>query len=135
MSRDEHQFQFKATEIAAAAKAEADYHEGRIEYWENEFETSFKRVEETIGAKITKQHVTGGERFDVQVDYGDPIAYRRMCEAQVKIEKHREAAERFRTDEKVYGTQGPTGMRSDRMYELSTVDVHYYRLGGGSREE
>jgi hypothetical protein len=127
--RSEHEFQFKASEIAEAARAEAEYHEDRLEYWGAEFDASFERVEATIGATIKKQHVTGGERFDVAVDYGDPAAYRRMIEAQAKIDRHRDAAEQFRTDEKVYGTQG------ERVYELSVADVHYYRLGAGRTGE
>ena len=127
--RTEHSFQFKASEIAAAAGEEAKYHEDRVRYWRDEFEKSYKVVESTIGAKIMKRSVTQGELFDVQVDYGDPVAYRRMSESQAKIQKHLDQAERLRTDEKVYSTQG------DRSYELDTSDVHYYRLGGGPRED
>jgi hypothetical protein len=129
MSRSEHAFQFKASEIAAAAGAEANYHETRTVYWQLEMDSAYKRVEATIGARIQQQPITGGWRADVVVDYGDPAASRRLNEAGNKVQRHREAAERFRTDERLYGTQ------ADRVYELSTEDVHYFRLGGGPRED
>ncbi len=129
MSRADHLFTFHADEIADAARGEAKYHEDRLAYWKGEYEVAATRVEETIGAKIDRQQVTGGERVVVVVDYGDPAAYKRLQEAWEKSADHREAAERFRTDERLYGTQ------SNRVYELTTEDVHYYRLGGGPRED
>jgi hypothetical protein len=127
--RTEHSFQFSADAISLAAAAEAHYHEQRTLYWQEEMDKAYKRVEATIGAKIQQQQVTGGWRAEVVVDYGDPAAYRRLNEAGGKVQKHREAAGRFRTDERLYATQG------DRTYELSVDDVHYYRLGGGPRED
>lgn len=129
MSRSDHEFQFAAPAIARAAQAEAEYHEGRASYWEGEFDSSFKRVKETAGVEVKEMNVTGGKRFDVTVDYGDMAAYRRMNEASAKVQTHRDAAEKFRSDEKVYGSQ------NGRVYELSADDVHYFRLGGGEREE
>lgn len=129
MSRSDHEFQFAAQDVAKAAKAEAEYHEGRIAYWDAEFEQSFKRVKETASLEVKEMNVTGGKRFDVAVDYGDMTAYRRMNEAANKVQTHRDAAEKYRSDEKVYGSQ------DGRMYELSADDVHYFRLGGGEREE
>lgn len=128
-NRDKHLFQFTAQQIAEAAKCEQEYHAGRMNYWKNEYDTSVKDVESTIGAKLVRKPVTGGYRVDVEVNYGDPLAYARMQESFQKISFHRDFAERFATDAKVYGTQ------HDRSYELSTEDVHYYRLGGGQREE
>ena len=127
--RHEHKFQFSAEEIAKAAAEEAQYHEDRTAYWQGVFDKAYAEVEKSIGAKITKQSVTQGEVYNVVVDYGDPDAYRRMNLAQSKLETHKEQAERLRTDAKVYGTQG------DRTYDLDTSDVHYYRLGGGPRED
>jgi hypothetical protein len=128
MGRAEHEFQFAAEEIATAAAAEASYHEGRETYWAEEFDKSFKRVKETAGVEVKEVNVTGGKRFDVAVDYGDMTAYRRMNEASQKMQTHREAAEKYRSDAKVYGSQ------NGRMYELTADDVHYFRLGDGERE-
>lgn len=129
MARKEHSFQFHASQIAEAAKREAEYHEDRATYWAGEMETAYDVVERTMGVKIVKQQHTGGWSPSVTVDYGDPAAYSRMQGAGAKVQSHQKAAEQFRTDEKLYGTQG------DRVYDLDVTDVHYYRLGGGSREE
>lgn len=129
MSKDQHEFQFPADRIALAAWDEADYHEGRVAYWKAEYETSFARVKETARIVVKEVNITGGKRADVTVDYGDAAAFRRLNESITKIESHRKAADRFRTEATVYGTQG------ERAYELSTEDVHYFRLGGGEREE
>lgn len=129
MSRADHTFQFKASQICAAANTEASYHEERLKYWESEYEKSVVRVKETAGIKFEEQEMTGGKRLSVALDFGDDNAYRRLHTSYNKIDWHRAMAEKLRTDAVVYGTQG------DRVYELSTDDVHYYRLGGGSREE
>jgi hypothetical protein len=129
MSRTEHEFQFQSHSIAKAAKEEAEYHEERLRYWQDAYENAAEVVEATIGAKLVRQPITGGFQVSVVVDYGDKDAYDRMQQAFQKISDHRAAAERFRSDEKVYGTQ------NDRVYELSLDDVHYYRLGGGPRED
>lgn len=127
--RTEHLFQFTAYKIASAAAIEAEYHEQRVMYWQTEMDEAYKRVEATMSARIQQQPITGGWRADVVVDYGDPAAYRRLNEAGNKIHSHREAAERFRTEQQIYETQ------RERMYDLDTDDVHHYRLGGGPREE
>jgi hypothetical protein len=41
---------------------------------------------------------------------------------------HRAAADRYRTDEQAYTTQG------SRIYGLATEEVRFYRLGGDGRE-
>jgi hypothetical protein len=129
VKRDDHTFQFSAAVIAGAAQAEAKYHEERLAYWEAEYEASIQTVEATIGAKVVRRDVTGGQQVDVVVDYGDAEAWAQTQRAFGKIRAHRDAAERFRTDERVYRTQG------DRTYELDTDDVHHFRLGGQPRED
>lgn len=127
--RSEHTFQFDAAKIAEAARSEAEYHEDRLGYWRAEYDTAIAQVEETIGAKIVRRQITGGEAVDVAVDYGDPDAWQHAQRAFGKIGTHRMAAERYRTDQRVYETQG------DRVYELDTDDVHHFRLGGEPRED
>lgn len=127
--RDEHTFQFTAERIAAAAAEEGAYHRTRLACWQDELRTATDRVQETASIKIEEQPITGGFRPVVSVDYGDPAAHARMQDAYGKVQSHREAAERFETDATVYGTQ------QGRVYELATDDVHYYRLGGGNRED
>jgi hypothetical protein len=129
MGRAEHTFQFPAEQIEEAASNEAAYHEKRLAYWTEEYETAIKTVEETIGATVKRQPITGGESVEVVIDYGDPSAYRRMQQSFRKMAQHREDAERFRTDQRLYGTQ------NSRAYELSTDDVHHFRLGGEARED
>lgn len=127
--RSEHTFQFKAFEIAEAAAIEAAYHEERLEHWQHRSAEALVIVRETVGAKITERHVTGGTEVDVVVDYGDPEAWREYQTAFGKIRSHREAAERYRTDQRVYETQNV------RVYELDTDDVHHFRLSGEPRED
>lgn len=129
MKRSEHLFLFSAADISAAAKAEAEYHEERKAFWEEEYDKAVAIVEKTCGARVDKRPVTGGYEVDVVIDYGDPAAYQQMRRAYSKIGQHREAAEEFRTDERVYGSQ------DQRMYELDSVDVHHFRLGGEPRED
>jgi hypothetical protein len=127
--RSDHEFEFPAVKIAEAAKAEAGYHEQRRDYWQGEYDAAVEIVEKTCGAKVEKQAITGGYTVSVVVDYGDPAAYQRMTQAFRKWQSHLEEAERFRTDARLYGTQ------NGRVYELSTEDVHYFRLGSGPRED
>jgi hypothetical protein len=125
--RSEHTFEFAATTITEAAGNEADYHEARALYWQDELETAIARVRETAGVKIEEQAMTGGYRPVVSVDYGDSAAYLRMQDAFAKAQTHREDAERYRTDQRVYGSQ------NGRVYELDSDDVHHFRLGGEER--
>jgi hypothetical protein len=127
--RDEHTFQFKAIEIAEAAEKQAVYHEKRLKYWEKEYDSAVRIVNNTIGAKLVKHRMTGGYRVEVAVNYGDPTAYSRLQEAFRKIETHREFAERYRSDRQVYSTQG------ERFYELALDDVQYYHLDRREQEE
>lgn len=127
MSRDKHEFQFIASVIAAAATVEGQYHRDRMEFWSGEYDKAGATVKATAKVDFKTYPVTGGERVDVVVNYGDPAAYTRMQEAFGKIAAHRKEAEQFETEATVYGTQG------DRSYELSSLDVHYFRLGGDAR--
>lgn len=127
MSRDKHEFQFTADWIAKAAFGEAEYHRDRESYWKAEYASAVSRVKETAGVEVRTFPVTGGERADVVVNYGDPAAYKRMGEAFDKQQQHRVAAERYETEGRIYGTQG------QRTYELSPDDVHYFRLGNEAR--
>ena len=129
MSRDKHEFQFTATAIAGAAAREAEYHRAREEYWRNEYRKATETVKATASVEVKTYPVTGGERADVVVNYGDPSAYKRMTEGFQKAGAHRQDAERYETEARIYGTQG------DRVYELSGTDVHYFRLGGEERPE
>jgi hypothetical protein len=51
-----------------------------------------------------------------------------MQEAFVKIQSHVKAAEQYESDARVYGTQ------DEFPYHLSSEDVHYFRMGGETRE-
>lgn len=129
-NRLEHHFGFAAGEIAAAADLEAEYHEERRAYWQGQYGLAKVKVQESAGVRFVEQEVTGGTRMDLVIDYGDPNAWKLMQEAWTKMIAHREAAERFRSDAALYGSQDP-----GRTYELSSDDVHYFRLGGGRRAD
>lgn len=130
--RSEHLFQFTASQIRDAARAEAEYHEEREEFWGDVHERAAATVLETSSVELRRSPQTGGDRIDVVVDYGDPAAYKALQESFAKRERHREAADRFRTDAKIYGSQ--TGLVS-RFFELDADDVHHFRLGGEPRED
>ena len=127
--RDEHTFRFSAAQISEATRAEAEYHEARLEHWKERRDASLERVEATIGAKVVRHLQSGGEVVDVVVDYGDPEAWREFQLAERKISTHGRAAEEFRVDERVCGSQG------DRTYKLDVGDVQHFRLGGEPRED
>lgn len=128
-ARTEHRFQYSAELIARAALAEAEYHQDRLGFWQHEYTAAAERVRATAGIALRAFQVTGGERIDVVVDYGDPAAYKRMQEAWAKMVEHRHAEERYHSDAAVYQTQ------ADRAYELDLEDVRYFRLGGEARPE
>lgn len=127
--RSKHLFRFEANKIAEAAAKEAEYHRKRQAYWSVEYNRSVEKLRQTASIKFTTQQVTGGDRVDLSVDYGDVTAYSRMQEAWNKIREHREAANKFDMDAKTYGSQGY------REYELDAQDTLYYRMGGGERED
>lgn len=127
--RQKHTFQFSATEIAQTAAREAEYHEARLAHWRGRFESSLLRVRESIGARVVEHEVTGGKTIGIEIDYGDPEAWQTVKLAEAKIEIHRAAAQRYRSDHRVYATQ------FDRAYELDTEDVHHFRLGDLERED
>src|SRR5438445_1608752 len=113
-NRDSHMFEFEADKIAKAADAEAVYHNNRLVVWKERAEAAIKIVEQTIGAKVIERPVTGGIQHDVVVDYGDPEAWKEYQLATNKIHTHQEAADRYTTDARLYGTQGT------RIYKLDT---------------
>lgn len=127
--RTKHRFQFPADQIAKAAEAEATYHAGRVAYWQDELEKSWKIVADTAFVKVTKHQHTGGWSPSVVVDYGDPDAYQRMGQAGAKIQSHEQARDRYKSDADVYATQ------ESRVYDLDLEDVSHFRLNGAKREE
>lgn len=127
--RSKHLFNFNADKIAAAAKAEGNYHEERLAYWKLELAKAIEQVKETAKLIVKEHEVTGGSRLELIIDYGDRTAYSRMQESHNKIERHRESAERFKSDSSVYGSQ------NKRNYDLDADDVHHFRLNGTLREE
>lgn len=147
--RSEHTFQFSARQIADAAQAEAEYHEGRIEHWQAREAAALEIVKGSIGAKVVEQEMTNGKQVSVVVDYGDPEAWKEYQLAHGKVGTHRSAAERFRTDERLYRTQHPEGTlivgqdaesatyasAGGTVYDLDVDDVHHFRLGGQPRED
>jgi hypothetical protein len=99
--RNTHKFQFPADAIAAAAKSEAEYHEARIVHWQERADKAIEIVKNTIGAKVVEHEVSSGSRYSIEVDHGDPTAWREFDLAQGKVRSHTQSAERFRTDESV----------------------------------
>lgn len=127
MERGKHLFHFSARDVSRSAGIEADYHESRVAHWTERRDRALEVVKATISAKVVEHEVTNGTRASVEVDYGDRGAWDEYTLAFGKVDAHRQAAERYRTDEQVYGSQG------ERSYELDAEDVHHFRLGQGGR--
>lgn len=123
MKRIDHTFEFKAGDIAAAARERVNHHRERLLYWEAELDRSIATVKETASIVVREFDVTGGKRVDLAIDFGDGAARRRMEEAQRKIEQHRADAERFEAEALLYGSQDRA-----RRYELDADDVRALRL-------
>lgn len=120
--RSKHTFQFDAHQIANAAQKRAEYHEGRLEHWTQRRDKALERVKETVSAKVIEQDQTNGKLVNVVVEYGDPEAWGDYQLAWSKANSHKQNAERYRSDERVY--------RSQRMrnYELDADDVYHFHL-------
>lgn len=127
--RMKHLFQFSANQIAEKAGQEAEYHAQRLAYWQGELESATQGVEKTASVSVKRLQVTGGWRPEVVVDYGDPVAYRRMTESGSKIQQHTASRDRFKSDEDLYATQG------QRIYDLDAEDVAHFRFNGRQRDE
>lgn len=126
--RDKHTFFFGSKAVSEAATKQAEYHREREAYWRQEFATSLETVKKTAKLNVIEIPVTGGINVEFGVDFGDQEAHSRMQTAHYKYEGHRKSAERYETDARVYATQ------KDRSYELTTEDVHYYRLNDAPRD-
>jgi hypothetical protein len=79
--------------------------------------------------KLTRQMVTGGYRTEVVVNPGDVRAYRRMQEAERKIQTHQEIQARLETDARVYATQ------DTKTFRLTVEDVQWFNLGDRPHDE
>lgn len=124
MKRNEHLFQFTGKQIGDAAKAEHDYHSGRLEWWKKDQEVAIAKAKES-GVEVREYDGTGGKRVDMVLD---PTLQSRLSECANKINSHRTAADKFQIESACYGTQ------PERSYELHPDDVIYFRLAGGPRE-
>jgi hypothetical protein len=126
--RTKHLFRFPAAKIAAAAAGEANYHDERLSYWQEELEKATVTVERTASVSVKRLDHSNGWSPQVIVDYGDQTAYRRMQEAGSKIQTHIVARDRFKSDAQLYSTQG------DRAYDLDAEDVSHFRFNGRIRD-
>jgi hypothetical protein len=130
MSRGDHEFEFTANEIAAAAAELAVYHDDRQREWGELREHALDRVKETASVKVVEQAVTNGPaNVSLAVDYGDQEAWQRFALADSKVKKHIQLRDGYLVDQRVYQTQG------ERPYRLSITDVAYFKLGGEARED
>lgn len=125
MERSKHLFVFTARQIANAASARAVYHAARADEWRIEQGRAADAALAAASIKVKSFAVTGGERVELVVDYGDAASEaRRMSEAFEKWQGHQHQADEYRSDAVVYGSQP-----NDREYELDPDDVYHYGLG------
>lgn len=128
--RAAHLFEFAAAAISAAAEKAASYHTQRVAWWKAEQAKAQAVVEATASVSVRPVPVTGGERIDVVVNYGDPAAYARLQECCGKWQRHQAQADRYRVDAQLYGSQS-----AGRLYELTADDVAHFRLDGRVGDE
>ena len=126
MQRNSHLFQFSASRIHDAARAEAEYHAGRITFWKDEQEKAIAKAKEA-GVEIREYDVTGGKNVEVVLD---PSVSNRLQQCSNKIRSHQEDADRFQIEADAYGSQ-----QEGKFYEMDPDDVVHFRLAGGPREE
>ena len=124
MTRDKHLFQFSGAKISIAAASEAKYRRSRVEFWKAEQEIAIDKLKK-CSVEVSEYPITGGVEARATIN---PELSRRASECASKIRDHQQAAERYEIEAVAYGTQG------DRIYELQSDDVVYFRLGGGTRE-
>jgi hypothetical protein len=127
--RDSHKFQFTASQIAFAARREAEYHGERLKHWLDRESAALEKTRGGLSARIVEQQITGGVTYTTVVDFGDPEAWKELQLACQKVQAHRRDMDRFTSDATLYGTQ------ADRVYMLDTDDVYHYRLAGQGRED
>lgn len=125
MNRKHHLFQFKASEIAKAASAEAEYHEERAEWWDAEFNKAVEKAQ-AAGLRVEKFQVTGGEQARMVID---PTLQDRITTCERKRIQHQRDAETLKIEAATYETQ------LGRTYDLDSEDIQHFRLAGGAREE
>lgn len=125
MNRQNHRFQYRGDAIAAAAKKEADYHRGRLSFWQ-EAQNAAIETAKAKGIEVREHDITGGKRAEMVLD---PVLQKRMDECATKIDTHRRKCERYDIEAAAYGA------RAEMAYDLDADDVVYFRLAGGAREE
>jgi hypothetical protein len=133
--REKHLFTFTAGQIAKAANDEAEYHDQRYKHWMARYEDALIQVKATAKVIVSDSLVTGGRRFGLDIDYGDPTAYREATLAMQKLDSHAKEAARFHSDAKVYGSQDSPGIVTPKQFELDAEDVAHFRLGGEERPD
>ncbi len=126
MKRNSHLFQFSASQIHDAAKAEAEYHVQRTAFWKEEQKKAIAKAKEA-GVEIREYDVTGGTNVEVVLD---PSVSNRLQQCANKIRSHQGEADRFQIEADAYGSQ-----MAEKYYEVDPDDVVYFRLAGGPRED
>ena len=124
-----HIFQFTGRQIATAAPQLADHHTKRHLYWQNEYKEACAKFKDSVSITFGEFPVTGGTRLDARIEYGDRMIYHRMVESWEKMQKHSEAAQKYKLEANIYATQ------HERVYELDPADILYFKIGRDELED
>lgn len=90
-AREDWQFPYTVEQIHKAANERSLFHEERLAYWEAELEDVRTSIESS-GISLKEYDVTGGKRYDVQIE---PTLLKRLQESQEKISHHQVQAKSY----------------------------------------
>lgn len=119
--RDTWSFRYKPGDVAQAAQARLEYHQKRLEFWEQERETIKGEIEEA-GLQIRERQVTGGVNYEV---VADQELQARFNECHRKIDHHNEQVEEYCQWWRVLGNRP----KDEEMW-LDMEDILYFNPEG-----
>jgi len=110
MKRKDWLFRYTAGELAEAAKAKREFHDGRLKWWEGKKQETMKNVREngievhdSVGAQYgSYSNKTSGYGAEIQVDAG---MQRDLNECTAKIAQHLELVKQYSGWIQVFGSQ------------------------------
>lgn len=109
--------------VARQAEAEAEYHDGRVEFWESERSKVMDQIADE-GLDVRSQAVTGGSRAEVIID---PSLSKRLSECESKLDEHARRRDEFEQWASVlnFAADG----KPTTMLELDFDDLAYFGFG------
>ena len=124
MKRREWEFEYSAAKVTDAAEAKVAYHKDRLEFWQEEKETSEAKLKDSTIA-VERHERTGGDRIEVKVDQS--IA-RRLAESCQKIDGHEHSVTEYRR------WVAALRLKPEQVLVLTIDDMTYFGIGDRDTE-